>query len=69
MVYLAPTPQGTLLLVAHRAAPDEAVQCEALWSDVTETQVREWLIGSADDPKMGGWLGAYEARGTNSAAW
>jgi hypothetical protein len=35
---------------------------EAVWLDgLTEARLREWIVGPADDPALGGWLGAYQA--------
>ena len=38
-----------------------AVAVTAVWlDDLTDARVREWLMGPADDPELGGWLGAYQ---------
>jgi CHAT domain-containing protein len=72
LVYLAATPAGSLALIVP-AAPESS---SAVWLDgLTEARLRETIYGPADDPRLGGYLGAYAAWRANSrntaarAAW
>src|SRR5207249_3166987 len=64
LVYLAATPAGSLALVVHREAAAEkpdAACVETVWADdFTAADLRELLVGPADGPALGGWLGAYQ---------
>jgi CHAT domain-containing protein len=55
LVYFAVTPEGAVTLIVH----DGAVQ--PVWSDLTEDALREQIQGPADDPQLGGYVGAYAA--------
>ena len=63
LVYLLATPAGGLALIVDGGGVD------AVWLGLTETELRKWLYGPADDPKLGGWFGAYAARRQNLDAW
>jgi len=54
VAYLIATSAGGLALLV-RAGDVQPVWLDAL----TDVAVREWLRGRADDPAVGGWLGAY----------
>jgi CHAT domain-containing protein len=42
---------------------------ETVWLEgFTAARLREWLVGPADDPALGGWLGAYQAWQTQPTA-
>ena len=56
LVYLLTTSAGGLALIVH-AGGVTPVQLDGL----TDAAVRAWLRGPADDPALGGWLGAYAA--------
>ncbi|WP_448570231.1 CHAT domain-containing protein [Trichothermofontia sp.] len=63
LVYLVPTPAGSLALIVTRQ------NIEPIWlDDLPESQVREILYGPADDPELGRWLGAYQAFRNNPKA-
>jgi CHAT domain-containing protein/tetratricopeptide (TPR) repeat protein len=54
-VYLLATSAGGLALLVH------AGKAQPIWLDsLTGAVVSEWLKGPADDPALGGWLGAYQ---------
>lgn len=54
LVYLLATSAGGLALIV------DADDVQPIWLDeLTDVTVREWLMGSADISKLGGWLGAY----------
>ena len=54
VAYLLATSVGGLALLVH------AGDVQPVWLDaLTDGAVREWLGGPADDPALGGWLGAY----------
>lgn len=54
LVYLLATSVGGLALIAY------GDDVQPLWlDDLTDATVHEWLRRPADDPKLGGWLGAY----------
>ncbi len=67
LVYLAATPAGGLALVVAPQTSEvsgEQVrttsEVSALWlDDLSEEALREQLMGPADDPELGGYLGAY----------
>ncbi|HRA67616.1 MAG TPA: CHAT domain-containing protein, partial [Caldilinea sp.] len=75
LVYLLASEAGGLALIVPGGAADQeqkpsfseklgfsAGAVEAVWLDgLTEAQLRAWLMGPADDPALGGWLGAYQA--------
>lgn len=55
VVYLLATSAGGLGLLVH------AGKVQPIWLDsLTSVVVNEWLKGPADDPALGGWLGAYQ---------
>ncbi|MEZ4869308.1 MAG: CHAT domain-containing protein [Caldilineaceae bacterium] len=55
IAYLLATEPGGLAMIVHT----DGVQ--PVWLDLTEVQLREWLFGPAEQPQLGGWLGAYQA--------
>ena len=70
LVYLLATAAGGLALIVYGAKTATSADCaedaeravEAVWLEgFTEARLREWLVGPADDPALGGWLGAYQA--------
>jgi CHAT domain-containing protein/tetratricopeptide (TPR) repeat protein len=104
LIYLLPTPNGSLALMVHLPSPklgrgaggeglgspgsawepaaeapppgNEApsqrlgARSEAIWLDsFTEADLRELLYGPADDPKLGGWFGAYQNSTADRATW
>ena len=55
LVYLAAAKPGGFALIAYKG------RIHTLWLDqLDERQLREMMIGPADDPKLGGYLGAYD---------
>jgi CHAT domain-containing protein/TPR repeat protein len=55
LVYLLATSTGGLALLVH------AGEAQPVWLDsLSGAVVSEWLYGPADDPALGGWLGAYQ---------
>jgi CHAT domain-containing protein/tetratricopeptide (TPR) repeat protein len=55
-VYLLTIEQAGLALIVHAGG------VEPVWlNDLTDSVVREWLVGTADEPALGGWLGAYQS--------
>ena len=63
LVYLVASAVGGLALIVYSG------NVQPIWLDgLTEAGLREWL-GPANDPAMGGWLGAYRRRKENNAAW
>ena len=60
LVYLLATPVGGLALIVQQAHQASAT-VEAVWLDtLTEAKLMEVLRGPADDPTLGGYLGAYD---------
>jgi len=55
LVYLAVSPAGTVALVVTPTA------VYPIYTDLTEDQLRECIVGPSDDPQLGGYLGAYDA--------
>ena len=54
VVYLLATPVGGLALIVYNG------DVKPVWLDaLTDVAVLAWLRGPADDPALGGWLGAY----------
>jgi hypothetical protein len=53
LVYFAAAPAGTVALIVT----EDGVR--SLWCDLTEDDLRERIVGPADDPELGGYLGAY----------
>ena len=63
-IYLIPTPNGSLALIATPQAID------SLWLDhFTDTELQELLYGPADDPELTGWLGAYQNQNNDFPGW
>jgi CHAT domain-containing protein len=70
LVYLLATEAGGLALIVHGEENHKpsfseklglSTPVEAVWLDgLTEARLREWIVGPADDPALGGWLGAYQ---------
>ena len=55
LVYLVPSPAGSLALIVTTE------QIESIWlDDLPERQLREILCGPADGPRLGRWFGAYQ---------
>jgi CHAT domain-containing protein len=55
-VYLLTIEQAGLALIVHAGG------VEPVWlNDLTDSVVRAWLVGPADEPALGGWLGAYQS--------
>jgi CHAT domain-containing protein len=62
LVYLAATPAGGLALVVASSPISSEPSIHPIWlDDLTEEALREQLMGPADDPERGGYLGAYNA--------
>ena len=53
LVYFAAAPAGTVALIVT----EDGVR--SLWCNLTEDGLRERIQGPADDPELGGYLGAY----------
>jgi CHAT domain-containing protein len=76
LVYLAATPAGGLALVVSSSQSSSESDTHPIWlDDLTDEALREQLIGAADDPELGGYLGAYQdwrrnpRDGAARAAW
>lgn len=76
LVYLLASPAGGLALVVHNDGGPQTADGEAgatvtpVWLDgLTEERLRALVYGSADDPALGGYLGAYSSRADDSVGW
>ncbi|EKU96552.1 hypothetical protein Lepto7375DRAFT_0014 [Leptolyngbya sp. PCC 7375] len=68
IVYLAPTENGSLVLIVHQSLNASSVEVIPIWlDDFTETLLRELLDGKGDESH--GWFEAYNQRRINRDSW
>ncbi|PSN80007.1 hypothetical protein C8B47_08680, partial [filamentous cyanobacterium CCP4] len=72
LVYLLPTPNGSLALVVYQPPSSDdrpgSVTIDPLWlNTLTEASIQEMLVGPSQE--LGGWFGAYSSQHIDRQTW